>query len=153
MIDYCARPGCGAPKAWHTNKSTVADLGVGFLHHYAATPNRVEPSCLGNGCLCTSYLAPEPPEPERKPYVVEMTKTDEHLPLLRTRAGEPALAVPLDEFLAAHPQPEPKRCICGGREDEHHDGMACLHVVKFMNRGGTIVRMVCQCERFREAQT
>lgn len=169
--EFCAREGCGAPKAYHQLSSTIAELlrandrryelgdwPDGFRHNdvhvYSGCGNDI--TCRGSDCHCAAYLAPQPPLPARKPYVVEMT--DEQRDSYRKASTGIAAwlnqhFVPLDEYLAAHPQPEPKRCICGGREDEHRDGMACLHVVKFMNGGGTIVRMSCQCERFRAAQS
>lgn len=145
--ELCAREGCGAPKAWHIPDTSVRQLREfsSPLHRYAAI-HVAAGSCMGSDCICDVYLAPEPPRPERKAWVVELDAA--YAGAMDDRVG----FVPLDEYLTAHPQPSPALCICGGREDEHPDGMTCLHVGQFMNGGGTIVRTKCQCERFRAVQ-
>ncbi len=65
---------------------------------------RKEGACLGRYCSCPGYLAPEPPKPERKLYVVEMT--DEQAGSWLTSHDGQASKIaktPLDEYLAAHP--------------------------------------------------
>ncbi len=103
--ELCARPGCGAPKAWHTRTSTVAETDVWPVDsaHAFVNPRRGEGGCLGDKCYCPAYVAPEP---ERKPYVVELT--DEQAgSWLTSHDGQTSkiAKTPLAEYLAAHPQP------------------------------------------------
>src|SRR5690348_13919581 len=143
----CARPGCGAPKAWHTRKSTTDELDAARELRLEADPHwgnsgehleaniyRKEGACLGRYCSCPGYLAPEPPEPARKPYVVEMT--DEQRDSYRKASTGIAAwlnqhFVPFDGYLAAHTLPEPKRCVCGGEAWEHDIEDGCQHVATY----------------------
>lgn len=162
--ELCAREGCGAPKAWHDRASTVDELAAwpdnakrngNHIHVY---PFRFPPyshpedSCLSFACYCTGYLAP-PPEAELKAYVFESS--------VATRMPSGTWALPsghvvtaLDEYLAAHPQPAPALCICGGREDEHDDERHLCRHASFFGDWVTHnkVRTECRCEYYVEAQ-
>lgn len=115
MNDACARPGCGAPLAWHTNESSIATLAKwdGMSHSHASIDtwqDNPEGHCLGDDCSCTAYLAPEPPKPERRPFVVMLDEVDcSELGSGETSFMAVALryrnATPLADYLRANPQP------------------------------------------------
>ncbi|MDE2106181.1 MAG: hypothetical protein KGL39_53675 [Patescibacteria group bacterium] len=108
IADLCARPSCGAPKAWHTNKSTVGEIRPFLMKGHpghALVWTREDGSCMGAQCNCPSYLPPEPPKPERKAYVVESDMGREFQGKWYIGFGIPA--VRLADYLAEHPQSPP----------------------------------------------
>ena len=137
--ELCAREGCGAPRAWHVPDTPIRQLREfsSPLHEYADI-HVAAGSCMGGDCTCDAYLAPEP---ERKAYVVE---SDSDLAGQRV-----ARAIPLDEYLAAHPQPTPALCICGGREDQHTEDGWCSHVVRHWTANGYLDVRTCFCKQYR----
>jgi len=171
----CARPGCGAPMAWHTNKSNIEALGEWrrASGHARVSATRIEGWCVGDNCGCAGYLAPEPPRPERTAYVLELTE--------RQRANLEALwpLPPITDYLASHKMElmravvdagitvgtgEPRMCVCGGDADDHNPVTGrCEHVAKWMTvaaargeprRDDWIETHYCSCRRFisEEAQ-
>lgn len=163
--ELCARPGCGAPKAWHTTKSTIAELaawnGMRASHHTIPMVLAIvmDGGCLG--CPCAGFLAPEPPKSERTAYVVEIRSDHEHNSFLwhadiqdEAERGYTGFT-PLDEYLASHPQPKRPRCICGGEFDDHGELEKCRHVAKCWSLAtgvGHLVSRGCECTEYRPVE-
>lgn len=119
--ELCAREGCGAPRAWHSNQSTLADLPrLLIAGHAYAVPDIRDGRCAGNNCACTGFTEGAP---ERKAYVVEI---DERRIGLTPDTTQRVNLIPLAEYLASHPQPDGPMCVCRHKEDAH-DGSGCLY--------------------------
>lgn len=137
----CARPGCGAPLAWHTKSSTVDELNQWPFYergnkHARVYPGAFEGWCISDGCSCSAYIAPEPPQPERTAYVVEMTADERDLV-----EAMPVRSVPLADYLASHPQAVPgRKCIisdCPNTADQgRFVGDLCAPCSEYLSQWG-----------------
>lgn len=121
-IEYCAREGCGAPRAWHSYQSPIVDLFRDFPQPWRATGqtiefDRPEGSCICTTCDCAGFLKPKP---DSEPYVVEMVPSEREVLI------PSGTLIPLAEYLASHPQPDGPMCVCRHKEDAH-DGSGCLY--------------------------